>query len=252
MTSRATLAAVVTSRAAPARFSSANLGAPSVVAAQARASFSRSASSPYVGTSPRSTVPRRSASASAASTRWRSTARLRSVVTCCVVLAARSQCRTASAKASERLVDVADAGLQRAVRHDGGAFEVAVVDRAGVGEGVAEVGQGAVWIVPLAELAARVGEPPPTGRRERELVEHCSARPRVSRAGDAPVGGGQRDAAVAEGEVEEVAMAAREFAQGPARRRRSRSTCPSNKPASVSTSSAGDGGGPVAGTSHRF
>ena len=141
-------------------------------------------------------------------------------------------------------------GLQRAVRHDGGAFEVAVVDRAGVGEGVAEVGQGAVWIAPLAELAARVGEPPPTGRRERKLVDTAQLGLAV-RAGDAPVGGGERGPTVTEGEVEEVALAAGEFAQGPARR---------GALLDMAVEQAGvgqhverrHGGGPVAGTSHRF
>jgi hypothetical protein len=70
-------------------------------------------------------------------------ARLRSVVSCCVVLAARSQCHRLG-EGVERLIGVADAGLQRAIRHDAGAFDVTVVDRASVSEGISEVGEGAV------------------------------------------------------------------------------------------------------------
>ena len=69
------------------------------------------------------------------------------------------------------------------------------------------MGEGAGWIVPLAELATCVGQPSATGRRERQLVQAAQLGFGVG-AGTFAVGGGQGDAAVAEGEVEEVAMAA--------------------------------------------
>ena len=58
-------------------------------------------------------------------------------------------------------------------------------------------------------------------RGERQLVEAAQLGFGVG-AGMSAVGGGQGDAAVAEGEVEEIAMAARQFDHGPAPRRRCR------------------------------
>ena len=110
------------------------------------------------------------------------------------------------------------------------------------------MGEGMVWFVSLAEFAPRVRDPSSARRRERELVECAQLGCRV-RVGEPAVGGGQCQAAVGEGEVEVVAVAARHVAQheGGVDALREMSVEQAGVGQHVER---GEGGGPVAGVRH--